>query len=606
MKRWKKITLWITGIVFAGAATFCVPTIWGKPWSVNHFYARVFLGFMLERPMLLSQMRLLEPMGLDFHNDDLDDFSIEATRRQNAKIRDDLETLRSYDRESLDDSLSYDVLEWFLADQADQTKFAFHNYPVNQLSGFQSSLPDFMINTHRIDDLDGAEDYLERIAGFEQAFADTNDGLLFREQLGVIPPKFVMTHVLEEMRAFIAPPVREHVLYTHFAAKLGALEGVDEATRTELQDKLADLLDQTVYPAYQRLIDHYAALEPTASTDDGVWKLPDGAALYAAKLRSFTTTDMGADEIHELGLSEVARIQGEMKSILQNQGYDTTDFAATMQKLNREPRFLYPDSDAGRSQILADYQTILDEIDAGMDPFFSLRPKAGVKVERVPEFKQETAPGAYYNPAPMDGSKPGIFYANLRSVEEIPRFGMRTLAYHEGIPGHHFQIAIAQELEGVPFFRKVIPFTAYVEGWALYAEQVAAEQGFQDDPFDRLGYLTAELFRANRLVVDTGIHHKRWTRQQAIDYMLANTGMPETDVVAEIERYIVMPGQACAYKIGQLKILELRTRAQEKLKDAFDIKAFHTTILQHGALPLTLLERVVDNWIASQQQAPTS
>ncbi len=603
MKRWKKITLWIAGVVFVGAATFCVPTIWGKPWSVNHFYARVFLGFMLDHPMLLSQMRLLEPMGLDFHNDDLDDFSLAGQKRQTARLKDDLETLRSYDRDSLDDPLSYDVLEWFLADQVTQAEFAFHNYPVNQLSGFQSSLPDFMINTHRVDDLDGAEDYLHRVGGFEQAFADTIEGLVYRESQGIVPPKFVITRVLKEMRAFVEPPAREHILYTHFVEKLSELADVDDATRTQLQDRLADLIENSVYPAYQRMIDHYAEIEPTASTDDGVWKLPDGAALYAAKLRSFTTTQMTAEEIHQLGLSEVARIQGEMKSILQGQGYDPSDFAATMQALNREPRFLYPENDEGRAQILADYQKILDEIDAGMDPFFSLRPKAGVKVERVPEFKQETAPGAYYNPAPMDGSKPGIFYANLRSVEEIPKFGMRTLAYHEGIPGHHFQIAIAQELEGVPFFRKVVPFTAYVEGWALYAEQVAAENGFQDDPFDRLGYLTAELFRANRLVVDTGIHHKRWTREQAIDYMLANTGMPKTDVVAEIERYIVMPGQACAYKIGQLKILELRKRAQEKLGDAFDIKEFHTTILQNGALPLTLLERVVDEWIASRQSS---
>ena len=288
---------------------------------------------------------------------------------------------------------------------------------------------------------------------------------------------------------------------------------------------------------------------------------------------------------------------GEMLEILRKEGYPTENFGETMQALNAEPRFLYPDTDDGRAQILADYQTIIDDIDGNMGEFFAKRPAAKVSVERVPEFKEETAPGAYYNPPPFDGSKPGIFYANLRSVKEIPKFGMRTLAYHEAIPGHHYQIARAQELEGVPFFRKVIPFTAYVEGWALYAEQVAAEQGFMDDPFDRLGFLTAQLFRANRLVVDTGIHHKRWTRQQAIDYMLANTGMPRTDVVAEIERYIVMPGQALAYKVGQLEILRLRDKARSELGDAFDIKAFHETLLENGALPLSLLGQVVDDYI---------
>ncbi|MGB1012941.1 MAG: DUF885 domain-containing protein, partial [Nannocystaceae bacterium] len=350
MKRWKKITLWLSALVFVGTATFCYPTVWGKPWSVNHFYARVFIGFMLDHPMVLSQMRLLEPMGLDFHNDDLDDFSIEGQREQRAQVEADLDTLHAYDRASLDDQLSYDVLEWFLADLAAQARFGFHNYPVNQMSGFQSTLPDFMINTHRIDDLDGAENYLARIAGFEKAFADTLEGLAFREELGVIPPKFVITRVLKEMRAFVAMPVREHVLYTHFSGKLDGLEGLDAATKTQLQDQLAQLLEDTVYPAYASMIAHYAALEPTASSDDGVWKLPDGEAYYAAQLRSFTTTEMSAEDIHQLGLSEVARIQGEMKSILQAQGYDASDFAGTMQALNREPRFLYPDSDEGREQ----------------------------------------------------------------------------------------------------------------------------------------------------------------------------------------------------------------------------------------------------------------
>jgi uncharacterized protein (DUF885 family) len=231
-----------------------------------------------------------------------------------------------------------------------------------------------------------------------------------------------------------------------------------------------------------------------------------------------------------------------------------------------------------------------------MDPFFSKRPVAPVEVRRVPEFKEETAPGAYYNGPAFDGSRPGVFYANLRSVKEIPKFGMRTLAYHEAIPGHHYQIARAQEMEGVPFFRRVLPFTAYSEGWALYSEEVAAENGFQDDPYDRLGYLTGQLFRACRLVVDTGIHHKRWPRQKAIDYMLDCTGMPETDVIAEVERYIVIPGQACAYMIGKMEILRLREEAREALGDDFDIRKFHEVVLESGALPLTLLRAKVERW----------
>jgi uncharacterized protein (DUF885 family) len=254
--------------------------------------------------------------------------------------------------------------------------------------------------------------------------------------------------------------------------------------------------------------------------------------------------------------------------------------------------------------MLADYQAILDDAAPRLPALFGRLPQAPVRVERVPAFKEAGAPGAYYMPPPLDGSKPGIFYANLRSVREIPKFGMRTLAYHEAIPGHHLQIAIAQELPGLPIFRRVVPFTAYVEGWALYAERLALENGFHLTPYDRLGALQAEVFRAVRLVVDTGIHAQRWTREQAIAYMVQNTGMPETDVVAEVERYIVSPGQACAYKVGQLAILSLRGRAQQALGPRFDPRAFHDVVLGQGALPLELLERKVDEWIANQTQSP--
>jgi uncharacterized protein (DUF885 family) len=405
-----------------------------------------------------------------------------------------------------------------------------------------------------------------------------------------------MTRVLEEMREFIVPAPADHLLHTHLVEQLNAIEDLDDARRSELAGQTVIVIEATVYPAYRRMIDHYAALEPTASTDDGFWKLPGGDAAYTYALKQFTTTDLTAEEIHQIGLQEVERLQTEMKAILAAEGYASDDFGAAMQSLNKEERFLYPDSDEGREQILADYQALIDEIDAGMDSFFSLRPGAKVEVQRVPEFKEETAPGAYYNMPPFDGSRPGIFFANLRSVEEIPKFGMRTLAYHEAIPGHHYQIALAQEMEGVPFFRRILPFTAYGEGWALYSEQVAAENGFQEDPFDRLGYLTGQLFRANRLVVDTGIHHKRWTREQAIDYMLANTGMPETDIISEVERYIVLPGQACAYMIGKMEILRLREEAREALGEAFDIRAFHRVVLENGAMPLVLLRRVVEEW----------
>ncbi|MCZ6727247.1 MAG: DUF885 domain-containing protein, partial [Acidobacteria bacterium] len=520
----KKSMLSALAVLLLAVGLFAVPTIWLKPWSIDHFYARVFVRFALRHPMMLSSMRLLEPMGLDFHNNDLDDFSIAFQEREVRWVEDELEMLRRYDRAALDDAgaLSYDILEWFMADQKQGNRWPSHGYPVNQLGGIQSGLPDFMINTHHLEAKNEAEDYIARVGQFGRVFDQVLEDLALREELGVVPPRFVIDHVLAEMRDLIAPSPTEMVLYTHFAEKLAEMEDVDEATADALSDRLAGEIRDTVVPSYERLIRFFERQSTTATTDDGVWKLPDGEAFYNWTLRHHTTTDLTAQQIHDLGLYEVDRLQAEMRTILEAEGYPTEDLAATMNGLNEEERFLYPDTDEGRQQIMVDFQTLIDEIDGGLGELFDVRPASSVQVERVPEFRQATAPGAYYDSPPFDGSKPGTFYINLRSVEEIPKFGMRTLAYHEAIPGHHFQIAITQELEDVPFFRRVIPFTAYVEGWALYAEHVAAENGFQADPYDHLGYLTAQLFRAVRLVVDTGIHAKRWTREEAIEYMLAN------------------------------------------------------------------------------------
>ncbi len=596
MKRWKKILLAATLTLMVALAVFLIPTVWGRPWVIDHFYGRVFLQYALDHPQILSSMRILEPMGLHFHNNDLDDLSPAQTERDLERARRALRTLRDYDRQDLADPLSYDVMEAFLESAVAGAPFAFHDYPVNQMSGVQSGLPDFMLNTHVIQSERDARHYVERLSRFGPAIDELLESLRYREQIGIIPPRFVIDHVLREMRAFVAHAPEHHLLYTHLGAELDALEGLDDDRASALLDRAVAEIEGTVYPAYQRLIDHFVTLEAVATDEDGVWKLPDGERYYAYLLSTHTTTNLSADEIHEIGLREVARIEEEMRAILEAEGLPADHPGAALGELNADPRFLYPDSDAGRARVLADFQAILDEIDAGMGPFFSLRPDAKLEVRRVPEFMEATAPAAYYQTPSMDGSRPGQFFVNLRNVLEVPRFTMRTLAYHEGIPGHHYQIAIAQQLQGVPFFRRIIPFTAYTEGWALYAEQVAAEQGFQDDPYNRLGYLRDQLLRAVRLVVDTGIHHKRWTREQAIDYMLTTTGVPEGDVIAEVERYIVFPGQACAYMIGRLEILRLREEARLAVGGQFDIREFHRVVLENGALPLTLLRQVVEDW----------
>ena len=307
---------------------------------------------------------------------------------------------------------------------------------------------------------------------------------------------------------------------------------------------------------------------------------------------------MTPEQVHELGLAEVARISAEMDAILREQGLTEGSIGERVQQLARQPEQMYPNTPEGKTAMIAQYQAILDDVNAKLGDAFNRRPKLGVEVRPVPAFSEKTAPGAYYQSGSFDGSRPGVFYANLRDPGETPKFAMRTLAYHEGIPGHHFQITIAQELQGVPFFRRVLPFTAYSEGWALYAERLAWELGFEKDPLDNLGRLRDEMMRAVRLVVDSGIHYKRWTREQAIAYMLENTGMGEGDVTAEIERYFVNPGQALAYKAGMLKILALREKARKELGDRFTLGAFHDQVLSHGALPLSLLERVIDDWIA--------
>lgn len=588
-------------LLLLAVTLFVLHSLYFKPVSIRIFYERVFAEFALESPQIISSLGMLPP-SIDWTADELDDYSLANDEEQMAKLKADLATLRSYDRAALDDTLRYDVLEVFLQTQADGERFRFHDYPLNQLFGIQSNLPSFMASQHRIAGLSGAEAYVARLREIPRVAAQVREGMAKREQLGIIPPTFVVEKVTAEMQAFVATEPTQNILYTALADKMAkADEAIAEADQQRmLADAEAVIRDQ-VYPAYQGWIDDYVALLPKTTGNHGVWALPDGEAFYQHQIRLHTTTDMTPEQVHELGLREVARIEGEMDAILQGEGLVEGTIGERVRTIAARPDQLYPDTDEGRARILADYLSMIDTIDAGLGPYFNVRPTQPVKVERIPEFKEKTSPGAYYQPPALDGSRPGVFYANLRSVQEIPRFGMRTLAYHEGIPGHHFQLAIQQKIEGVLTFRKLLPFTAYSEGWALYSEKLAAEIGFQPTPLDDLGRLQAEMFRAVRLVVDSGLHHKRWTREQAIDYMVEKTGMPQTDVVAEIERYLVMPGQALAYKVGMNTIVELRDEARRELGEGFDLAAFHDVVLTNGSLPMTLLQQQVRVWIAAEK-----
>ncbi len=602
MKRFFKWIGILLGVVLLVVAGFVINVLYFRPVTVGVFYETVFLKFMLKDPESLSAMRLLEQVGLNFHNDDLTDISPAHTEELNQMLIDNHEMLKSYDRDKMEGqvALSYDILDWFMKNQVDGIEYTWHSYPVNQLFGVQNQMPNFMATIHHVGSVGDAENYVTRLSKFDTKFDQLLEDLRLREEKGIIPPRFTVEKVLDEMNGFRGTEPTENILYTSLVDRLAEVEGVSDAKREELAQAALDEVENTVYPAYDGLIDYFEHLQTLATTNHGVWKLPDGDAYYDWQLRQNTTTDLTADEIHELGLTEVERIQSEIDAILDAEGYTEGTVAERMAQLNEEKRFLYPNTDEGRQQIIEDFQVIIDEITGGMPEYFGHLPKSVVEVKRVPEFSEKTSAGAYYQGPSADGVRPGVFYANLRDLKEHPKYGMRTLAYHEAVPGHHLQTALQTELTGVPQFRKFLGFTAFSEGWALYSERVAWEAGYQDDPYHNLGRLQAELFRAVRLVVDTGIHRQRWSRERAIDYMLANTGMAEHDVVAEIERYFVIPGQATAYKVGMLKILDLREKAREALGDEFDLREFHDVVLMNGDVPLTILEEQVDVWIESK------
>lgn len=613
---WAKRTLLIL-VVLGGS--WLVNLIWFKPLNIRHFYDKVFLELALTNPELVTQLGI--PVLYDFYKEDLSDVSDAKNWEEFAKLKKNFNTLNSYDFESQSkaNQLNTKILRSFLAMQIEGERFFYHSYPVNQMYGEQSNLPSMMESSHKLRDQSDVEAYLTRLSKFGVKFDQVIEGLKIREEKGIIPPDFIIDRVLSEMNGFVGEkvsdstkvqeegytPVKANILYTNFVQKIETIEELSAAQKEEYTARVEKVIETTVFDAYRSLIAYFERIKLTATDEAGVWKLPDGDAFYAYQLAQMTTTRYTPEEVHQIGLSEVARIKKEMRAILTAQGYaDTTQsIGKIIQTLNKEPRFLYANNEQGREEIIAGYNTILNEIEQGIDHAFDIRPKASLEVKRIPEFKEEGSAGAYYERPPMDGSKGGVFYANLRDVNETVKFGMKTLAYHEGIPGHHFQVAIQGELQNIPIFRTFPLFTAYTEGWALYAEQLAWELGFyKNDPFGNLGRLQAEMFRSVRLVVDTGIHYKKWSREKAIAYMEDNTGMTSGEVVSEIERYIVMPGQACAYKIGMLKILELREKAQKELGEKYDMKKFHNTLLKNGAVPLDILEELIDEYIQNEKR----
>ncbi len=565
-------------------------------------------AMLLDNPELITQLGAIEGGMLDFHSGKLSDASWERREQELARTRENVAEIEAYDPSDLgeQEKLTREVMIWFYGASLAYADIPWSQggspYPVNQMFGVQNGFPRFMAFIHVVRNEKTARNYVARLNAVGVKFDQVIGVVTKQAELGDVPPTFVIDKVVAEMKGFIATPVAESPLYTGYVENLKKI-GLGEEDQARFAGEAEAAISGTVYPAYQRLIATMEGLSARSTPDAGIWKQPQGDAYYAQALRQQTTTDMTPQQVHDIGLAEVARISAEMDAILQSQGMSEGSVGARMKALGEDPQYHFEDSDKGRLDILDEYTRLIDEIAQRMPEAFETIPPQKLEVVRVPPFSEAGSAGAYYNPPAMDGSRPGRFFANLRDVKETPKWSMKTLAYHEGIPGHHFQIALSLNLD-LPIARSRLPFTAYAEGWALYAERVAWEMGmYENDPLGDLGRLQAELFRAVRLVVDTGLHYKRWSREQAIAYMIDTTGIAEGDVTAEIERYAVMPGQACAYKIGMLKILELREKAKAALGDRFDLKAFHSAVLDNGPMPLTVLETVIDGWIAAQKGA---
>ena len=596
----KKIILYSLAILLLAAGIWGYKLVWGKPFNIDHYFERYLIGAALSEPEILTVVGVVDNTLLDFHSHKLSDASPSHTYTMQQRDREYLELLRRYNRDRLtgQKAITYDMVEWLLETGAEGERWAFHGFPVNQMSGVQSGLPSFMTTNHRISDLKSARNYIHRLRAFQIKFEQVSESVLYRAGRGIVPPVFVIDHVIKQMSEFIAKPAEENPLFDHFKTRVGELEDLSEAERSQLLDDALSAVQNEVTNGYLVLIDTFSGLHASASEDAGAWTLPDGDAYYRYLTRMHTTLPVTPEEVHQTGLREVERIKQEMVTLFDDIGIPGETVAERFSVLDKKPGMFYPDTAGVHEQIIADYMEMIDFLYEKTAPLFKRTPKAPVEVRRVPEYSEATAPFAYYNIPAMDGSRPGIFFINMRSIDEISTYGMMTLSAHEAVPGHHFQLALAQEIENVPTIRKLYPFTAYTEGWGLYTEWVINEIGvYEDDPYGNLGRLQAEMFRAVRLVVDTGIHLKRWTRTQAIDYMYENTGMPMGDVVSEIERYIVMPGQALAYKIGMIHIQELRKKAESELGGNFDIAEFHDVILMNGRLPLEILSNVVDHYI---------
>jgi uncharacterized protein (DUF885 family) len=567
--------------------------------KANQLFEDIFMENVMRSPMYQSFL------GIKDDQDKWDDISEQSALQELELQQQQLARVMAIDPAQLD---SQTRISWLLMKQQLEQEIAdfewrHHNYPVNQMFGMHSSVAALLINQHRISDVTDAEAYIARLNGLPELFAQLAENLALRAEKGILAPQFVYPYVLSDSQNIItgAPfdDGEPSTLWADFSGKIAKLD-IDNSERDSLMAAAQQALIESVKPAYEGLITSVTEIAAQADERDGAWKLPDGERFYNIALQRTTTTDLTAEEIHQIGLDEVARIHDEMRVIMQKVGF-TGSLQEFFVYMRNNQDFVYPDTAEGRQRYLDEATALIDTMKSRLDELFLTKPKADLVVKAVEPFREKSAGKAFYQQPSMDGSRPGVYYANLYDMASMPSYQMEALAYHEGIPGHHMQRAISQELQGIPTFRKFGRYTAYTEGWGLYSELVPKEIGFYQDPYSDFGRLAMELWRAVRLVVDTGIHAKQWTREEGIAFYVNNTPNAEADAVKMVERHIVMPSQATAYKIGMIKIVELREKAKAELGEAFDIREFHDVVLASGPVPLNVLEQFVDQYISANR-----
>jgi uncharacterized protein (DUF885 family) len=571
--------------------------------NANAFFDRIFDAHVDRDPNEQTRLGIKKDYGK------WTDISDEHAQKELDIAKSNLDSLHALIHiETLDEQtkISYRLFEEECNRKINDFKWRFHDYPVNQMEGKHSEIPAFLINMHNISNKSDAEAYISRLNAIGGLFDQLIVNLKIREEKNIIPPKFVFPYVTADCKNIISGSPFEkskimNPLLEDFITKVNAVKELDDTTKKELIAQASEALVKSVKPAYEKLIAYWNTLEKKATTDDGAWKLPDGDAFYDNALKLTTTTNLTADEIHQIGLDEVERIHGEMKVIMKKVNFKNDNLQDFFDFMRVDKQFYYPNTAEGKEAYRVKAVKLIDDMKKELDKLFVTKPKADIEVKAVEAFREKSAGGAFYEEPALDGSRPGRYYINLYNMADQATYQMEALAYHEGIPGHHMQIAIAQELNNIAKFRMHGGNTAYIEGWALYSELVPKEIGFYQDPYSDFGRLAMELFRAARLVVDTGIHRKKWTRQQALDYFKQNTPNPEGDNRKEIERYIVWPSQATGYKIGMNKILELRENAKKTLGNKFDIREFHDVVLTSGPVPMNVLEEMVNTWVEKKK-----